>query len=217
MEIQKLQAEVRQAGGKGPARSLRATGKIPGIFYGPGTEPTGLSVHPKELRKAIATEHGRNQLIELDISGKKELALVKDVSIHPLSREPLHVDFYRVEKGRPVSVNVPFETKGKAAGVTDGGELRIIFRSLPIEALPEKIPAKIVVDVTHLKVNEVIQVKDLALDTGVTVRLSQERTIVAVSFEDKRAADEEAAATPAAAAKDAKAAAKAPAKDAKKK
>lgn len=206
METQKLQAEVRQAGGKGLARNLRANGQIPAIFYGPGTEPKTLSVVPKALRKALATDKARNTLIELDIAGHKELALVKDVEIHPISREPLHVDFYRVEKGRPVVVNVPLEIKGKSQGVTDGGVLRVVFRQVPLEVAPESIPAKIVVDITALKLHEAIQVKDLEIPAGSKVKMSQERTVISIVSEDKRAEEE---ATPAAAAA-------APAADAKK-
>src|SRR6185295_4160287 len=114
-------AEVRHEGGKGPSRQLRIKGLIPAVFYGPGTTPSKLAVSPKELRRALGTELGRNQVIELAVAGKKELAIVREVQIDPLRREPIHVDFYRVELGKPILVHVPFETKGKALGVVEGG------------------------------------------------------------------------------------------------
>jgi large subunit ribosomal protein L25 len=215
MQIETLQAEVRQSGGKGSARQLRNKGLIPAVFYGPGTQPTALAVDPKALRKALGTEHGRNQVVALAIGDKKELAVVRELQIDPLKRDLQHVDFYRVELGRPIVQEVPFETKGKAAGVVAGGELRVIFRTLPVKASPEKVPAKIVVDVTNLQLNQAIQTKDLQLGEGVTVMLAPERSLVAVVAEEKRRGEEEAAAAPGAAAAPAAAGKAAPAAGAK--
>lgn len=216
METQTLQAEVRKEGGKGPARQLRVRGLIPAVFYGPGTTPTSLAVSPKELAKAISGAHGRNAVLSLKVDGKDELALVKELQIHPLSRELRHVDLYRVELGREVLVQVPFTTHGKAAGVQKGGEQHNIFRKLPVRTTPDKIPSVIDVDVSALDVNETIAVKDVTLPAGVAIALSSERTLVAMYSEErkKRAHAEEEAAGPAAAAA---APAAAPAADAKKK
>ena len=81
METQTLQAEVRDSRGKGPARRLRAQGKVPGVFYGPGLEPTPLTLSPKELEKALRGERGRNVVFALSVGGKEELAMVKDVTV----------------------------------------------------------------------------------------------------------------------------------------
>ncbi len=207
MDIQTLQAEVRPGGGKGPARQLRMTGLIPAVFYGPGTEPTSIAVSPKELRKALSTEYGRNQVVELAFGAKKELAVVREVQIHPLEREIIHADFYRVELDREIEQKVPFETKGKAAGVAAGGLLRVIFRELPVRCSPNKVPAKIVVDVSALGLHEAIHTRDLSLPEGVVVTLPADRSLVAVVSEDKRGAEEEAAAVAAAPAAAGKAAA----------
>ena len=194
MDIQTLQAEVRHGGGKGPARQLRMRGLIPAVFYGPGTEPTSIAVNPKELRKVLSTEYGRNQVIELMLGGKKELAIVREIQIHPLERDLLHADFYRVELDREIEQKVPFETKGKALGVAEGGILRIIFRELPVRCSPNKVPAKIVVDVTHLNLHEAIHTRDLQLPEGVVVTLPADRSLVAVVAEDKRGTEEDVAA-----------------------
>jgi large subunit ribosomal protein L25 len=190
MQTQALTAEVRHEGGKGPSRQLRMKGLIPAVFYGPGTEPTRLAVSPKDLRKALSTDLGRNQVIELSIAGKKELALVRDLQIHPVERDVIHVDFYRVELGRAVLVDVPFETKGKAVGVTEGGELHVIFRRIPVKALPDKVPVKIVVEVSHLAIGDVIHVKEVAVPEGVTIALGPERTVVACAAERKYVEEE---------------------------
>jgi len=198
--METLQAEVRTGSGKGPARQLRMRGLIPAVFYGPGVAPTGLAVAPKEVRRVLSTDKGRNAIVKIAFDGREELAICKDVQIHPVDREPLHVDFYRVELDRPVSVLVPLVTKGKAVGVSKGGELHIVLRQLPVRSLPEKIPAKIEVDITNLELHQTIPVKDLALPEGVTVMLAPDRTIVAVQTEKKQIEEEVAPVAGAAAA-----------------
>lgn len=217
MEIQTLQANARPLKGKSPARQLRAQGLLPAVFYGTQMEPRQLSVSPKELAKVLGTEFGRNALIKLDF-GKDgdELAMVKELQVHPVKRSFVHVDFYRVYADRPVKVMVPFRTVGKAAGVVQGGEMIVVFRSLPVYAKPHEIPAKIEVDVSHLELNQVLQVKDLKLKDGVEVMLAPNRTLVVVQTERKRPEENLEAQTPGAeaaaapAAGDAKAAGKEP-------
>lgn len=228
METQTLKAEVRTEGGKGPARQLRMRGLIPAVFYGPGKKPANLTVSPDEVSDLVGGEFGRNQIVTLEFAGQKELAVVRDLEVDPLSRKVLHVDFYSVSRERPLRTKVPFIAKGRAVGVAQGGVLRVIYRSLPVIGAPDKIPAKIEVDVTSLDLHQAIRVKDLALPAGVSVAYPPERPVVSVETKEKEKTDEElfGAAAPAAAgaapaagaaapAKDAKAAA--PAKDAKKK
>jgi len=186
MEFQALQAEVREGRGKGPARQLRMRGLIPAVFYGPGADPTTVAVSPKALRAALGTPMGRNAVIKLTIGTREELALVRDVQIDPVHREPEHADFYRVQLDRPVDVRVPFITTGKPIGLAKGGELHVVYRLLPVRALPEKIPVKIETDVSHLDMHDTVRVKELSLPEGVTVLLSQERTIASVLSEKKK-------------------------------
>src|SRR6185503_9393702 len=96
MEKQTLPAEVRNLRGKGPARQLRMQGKIPAVLYGPGGDTVALSVDPSALVKVLTTPFRRNQLLELDVGGQKQLATIKDLDIHPVSRAVRHADFYRV-------------------------------------------------------------------------------------------------------------------------
>lgn len=222
METQTLQAEVRELSGKGPARQLRMKGLIPAVFYGPGKTATNLSVAPDALRKILSGAYGRNQVVELKIDGRSELSLVRDLEIHPLTRAVLHADFYAVSLERPVRAKVPFSTKGRAVGVQKGGKLRVIYRELPVIGAPDKIPAKIEVDVAHLDSLQSLRVSEIELPAGVTIDLKADRPVVSVVSKEKEIAEEgeavpgaPGAAAPAAAA--GKAPAKAPAKDDKKK
>lgn len=219
MPTHTLVAQARTQTGKGSARQLRAQGLIPAVYYGPGHAPTGLSISPKELIAALSTEFGRNALLILSIGGKDERAMVQDLQIHPVTRRPLHVDFYRVDEQAEIERSVPFVTEGRAKGVVAGGELAVIYRDLPLRAKAGHFPAKVQVDVTNLEIGDHIKVKELTLPAGVTVVLPSERNVVSCVTMRKRKEEEEAAAAPGAAATGAtvppaggaKAAAKAPA------
>ena len=192
METTTLQAEVRDSRGKGPARRLRAQGKIPGVFYGPGVEPTPLTLSPKELEKALRGERGRNVVFKLSVDGKDELAMVKDVTIDPVSRELLHVDLYRVFEEKILEVDVPLHTLGRAQGVVMGGLLNVTRRTLPLRTTPANIPVSIDVDVTHLNIKDTISVEQLELPAGVECLLAPKLTLAIILEPRKATAEEEA-------------------------
>lgn len=198
MDKTTLQAEVRESRGKGPARRLRMQGKLPAVFYGPGIDPTPLTVDPKDVRKSLGGEYGRNTLFELAFGDKAELAMVREVIVEPVGRELVHVDFYRVSLDREVAAEIPFSTTGRAVGVVKGGKLNVVRRSLPVRCTPNKIPSKIVVDVSGLDMFETFRVKDLKLADGITVALDPEQTLATVG-EDRRAQQDAADAAAAAA------------------
>src|ERR1700754_2992764 len=132
MNTHTLSAETREQTGKSAARQLRSRGLVPAVYYGPGQTPRGLAVSPKELPAALSTEHGRNALLKLQVGGKDELAMVQDLQIHPVTRKPVHVDFYHIDAEKPIERRVPFLVEGKAKGVVAGGELIQIYRDLPL-------------------------------------------------------------------------------------
>ena len=201
METTKLEAEVRESRGKGPARRLRSEGKLPAVFYGPEVEPTPLTVDPKELEAALRGPRGRNTLFEVAFGGASHLAMVRDVDVEPVSRELIHADLLRVTEETPVTAEIPFRTKGRAAGVVAGGKLNVTRRSISVKTTPGNIPTELVVDVTDLEMFQTISVKDLKLPEGVEATLAPDLTL-AVVLEDRKAAKdaEEKAAAPGAAA-----------------
>ena len=192
METTTLLAEVRETRGKGPARRMRSEGKIPGVFYGPGQEPTPLTLSPKELERALRSDRGRNVVFSLNIGGKEDLAMVKDLEVDPVSRQLLHVDLYRVSTDREVRVNVPIKTHGRAIGVVKGGVLNQARRTLPLITTPDKIPTVIDVDVTELDLMQTVDVKDIPLQEGVTCPLRPELTLIGV-VESRRVVEEKPA------------------------
>jgi len=192
METTTLQAEVRASRGKGPARRLRAQGKVPGVFYGPGLEPTPLTLSPKELTKALRGERGRNVVFKLSVDGKEELAMVKDLTTDPVSQELLHIDLYRVFEDNVLEVNVPFHTYGRSVGVVQGGVLNVTRRVLPVRTTPAKIPVSIDADVTHLDLKETISVEEIEMPEGVECLLRPKLTLVIILEPRKATAAEEA-------------------------
>lgn len=192
MESQLLQAEERSQSGKSAARQLRSRSRLPGILYGQKKEPTPLSVSAKSLLSVLSTDYKKNVLIELELKGKNEFVIIKDMQIHPVSRDPLHIDFYRVDLETPIEVRVPFVTVGQAKGVLAGGELNVVFRTIPILAKPNDVPASIEVDIRDLQIHDILRVKDLELREGIKVILDSERTLVAVAAERKEIAEEAA-------------------------
>jgi large subunit ribosomal protein L25 len=180
-----LAAKPRQAAGKGAARRLRQEGLVPAVAYGKGLPATAIAVGPKEVAFILRSELGKNTLIELDLDGKKLLAMIKDFTLHPLARSLEHVDFVEVKLDQPVDVQVPLVTTGKAVGVAKGGVLRIVHRTVPVRCLPNIVPIKLTTDVTHLELGEHIATQDLKLPEGVVVRLAATQTLVAVVAPEK--------------------------------
>lgn len=221
MESIKVSANRRSESGKGVASRLRATGKIPAVAYGKQLPAQALAVSPDAIKQILASAYGSNTVIDLDVDGKDKLTvLLRDYQYHPVSRHLLHADFVQIHLDQTVDVEVPLELPGKPVGVVKGGTLRQVFRKLPIRALPNDIPVKIVHDVTGLDLDGHVSPKDLALPAGVSVRLPPEQTIASIVHEIVReeevAAPGAAAAAPGAAAAAPAAAAKAPAKGDKK-
>ena len=227
-----LKAQARTAAGKAAARRLRKTGYVPAVAYGKGLPATSIAVPPSDITTILKSERGQNTVVELELEGRKLLAMIRDYTLHPVARQLEHVDFVEVTLDKPVDVHVPLFTTGKAVGVTKGGVLRIVYRTLPVRCLPDRIPTKIETDVAHLELGMHVSTQELKLPEGVVVRLPAEQTLVSVVAPEKEEVEEVApgaaaaagaagAAAPgapgAAAAGAAPAADAAPAKDEKKK
>lgn len=195
MQSPTLTTETRPLTGKGAARQLRMRGLLPAVYYGAGIEPQPLAVSPKELSAALSTEFGRNTLVKLSIGGKEELAVVQDVHVHPVTRKPMHVDFYKIDPERAIQREVMLVTEGRAKGVVAGGELIVVYRSLPLLAKPGVHPSRVTLDVSGLDIGDHIEAKDVTLPAGVTCALPAERSVVSCITMRKRM-EEETVATP---------------------
>ena len=193
-----LKAQTRDKSGKGPARRLRAQGLVPAVCYGPyDKNPLMVAVDPEALTKAISTPHKFNTVIKLEVDGQARTVLFKDYDKDPVDGHILHVDFLDVRMDQDVVVNVPVVLVGKPVGVTEGGILQQVSRTLPVICKPAQIPEKIEVDVSNLKIAESIHISDIKPPEGVRFKTNviKNATIAVVTIPEK----EEVAPAPAAA------------------
>ncbi len=192
-----LTADRREQKGKGPARRLRQKGLIPAVVYGRKSEPTHLAVDPAALMKAIETPHRFNTVLTLKMDGAEKFVLFKDYTVDPVSRKLLHADFLEVKLDEPVRVDVPVVTTGRAIGQTDGGILSIATHEISLEALPAKIPVRIEVDVTNLKIGSSIHVSELNPPEGCKFKYATDYVVAFVAVPEKEEVVAAVAAVPA--------------------
>ena len=173
-----LEVTLRNESGKGIARKLRATGQIPGIIYGPNADPVRVSTSPDALLEMFQQSGNRNMLIDLQVDGKPTSCLVREVQRHPVSRDILHVDFYRVGADRPVVVDVAINPVGSPIGAKLGGRLRLMRRTLQATCLPRDIPASFDVDVTQMVVGDFVLASEIPLPSGVTLLADNDFNVI---------------------------------------
>ncbi len=194
-----LDAQVRNETGKGAARKLRRTGRLPGVLYGPKSDPVPLSVDMHLFNKALMAGKGEQILFNLTLKDNgqtgERLVLIKELQLHPVNDQIRHVDFYEVHAGEKVQVDVPIRVTGKAVGVDVAkGVLEIIQRSVRIACLPMSIPNEIDVDVTNLDVGDALHIADLKPPEGVEFLDDPKTTLVTVvgsTVQEETAAEEE--------------------------
>lgn len=147
--------------GKSGARSLRQAGKLPAIVYGKDAATTAVAVDPISLDTIFRKTGDRNTIIYMDLDGTTVPVMVKSVSRHPLHRDIVHVDFYRLEPGQIVTAEVPVITVGRAIGFTLGGRIRMLKRTVLVRCAFTDIPKEVVIDITKMRVNDFITVSQL--------------------------------------------------------
>jgi len=167
MEEVTLVADVGRLVGKSAARKIRRAGKVPAIVYGQGTDPEPVAVPSRELQHILGGAGGSNTLINLDLSGRSELVLARQVVRHPVRHNLVHLDFIRVRRDQAVSAEVPIHLVGEAQGTKDGGLLEQDTFTLSIEAKPGDLPASIEADISALGIGDQLSVADLKLPSGV--------------------------------------------------
>jgi large subunit ribosomal protein L25 len=195
-----LEVTRREQTGKEIAKKLRRDGKVPAVVYGGHKEPVAITVDRKAVSELIQkSEHGIRSVFLLKMAGtdQQRHAMIKEVTIDPISRKMEHIDFVRVVMDEKIKVTVPVHLNGTAMGVKEGGILDWQVRELHIETLPTSIPDAIEVDVTKLGGHDYLRVKDLQLPEGVKVLDDSERVVVGVTHARAEASAEAAEGGPA--------------------
>jgi large subunit ribosomal protein L25 len=178
-------------------RKVRQAGRVPAVIYGRQNAPRNLEIGTKEMENLIHHAGSQNILVELSIDGAdtaKHLALVQEVQQNPLTGKLLHVDLHEVIETEKVTITVPVETLGEAAGVkTGGGVLEHVLFRLKIRALPKDLPEMLEVDVSALEIGQSIHIGDIKPAPGVEILGDKKVVVLSVAAPISEA--QEAAAT----------------------
>jgi large subunit ribosomal protein L25 len=184
-----LVTEVRQSFGKGAARKIRAVGKIPAVIYGHGTEPQHVTLPGHEISLILRKS---NQILELDINGKTQLALVKDVQKDPVRQIIEHIDLIVVRKGEKVTIDVSVHLEGEAA---PGTTVNQDANTVSLEAEATNIPESLTLSIEGAEDGTQIFAKDLILPTGSSLITEEDTLIVSISMAAEQDLGEEAEGT----------------------
>jgi large subunit ribosomal protein L25 len=164
-----LTVETGRPTGSRVAGRLRAAGKVPGVVYGLGTEPIPVTVDWPELRRALSTDAGLNALIEIDVDGRRNLSVVKELQRDPVRRAVRHVDLMLIDRDAPLAVDVPLNLVGESPKLEAmKGIVDQLLYALTVWAKPGTIPTQIDVDVSEVELGTQVKVADVSLPDGVT-------------------------------------------------
>ncbi|MBP1595799.1 MAG: ribosomal protein [Acidobacteria bacterium] len=177
-----VEAQRRNPGGKNANRRLRKSGRMPAVVYGAGREPLPLSVDPEAISGILHSQSGHNTIFAVSVEGQAQAnVMVKDYQLDPVRGNLIHADMYAIAMDQLLELTVDVEMVGESEGVkTDGGIMDVVTRSLQVECLPSDIPKSIQVDVSHLKINDYIRVKNLPSNPKVKILSDPEVVIVTI-------------------------------------
>ena len=165
----------------GSTYSLLKKGMVPGIIYGKGTEPTKIAFENKVLLKLMHTGSFYSTILDLDIEGKNEKVLPKQLQYHPVTDKLIHFDFLRVQNDTKVSVEVPVEflNQETCPGLKKGGVLNLVRREVELSCNANNIPDKLQFDLIKSEIGDSIKISNIALPDGVTPTITDRDFVVA--------------------------------------
>jgi len=165
-----LEANIRNTKSKGDVRSLRLNGNVPAIIYGGSEQNEMVSVSKKTLKSLLDKEGFLSSIITLDIDGKNQNVLPREITYNVISDEPTHIDFLRVVPGVKIRIEVPvqFINHETSPGLKRGGVLNIVRRKVELKCPSEKIPEAIVIDLDGIEIGESFKISSVKLEEGVT-------------------------------------------------
>ena len=165
-----LNGNLRINTGKGFARASRRAGRIPAIIYGDKQDTISIDIGEREYKKIMTQSGIFSRLLDLNIDGKSNIVLTRDIQFHPVSENPLHVDFLRIGKGSTITVSIPvsFINEELSPGLKTGGVLNTVRFELELECPADSIPEKIEINLEGLIVGDSIKISSVNLPDGVS-------------------------------------------------
>lgn len=183
MEMRALTIEKRVGTGKGAAKRLRRTGRVPAVLYG-GKSPENVTVNPKDIFRLIHGHEGGTQLLQVSFpeSSDKRMAIIRDMQLDPVTEDLVHVDLQEVAMDKPIQVSVPLRHVGEPVGVRDAkGILEMILREVQVSCLPASIPESFTADVSELGIHDVFTVGQLVAPEGVRILTDPNQAVATVA------------------------------------
>ena len=190
-----LNVEVREQTGTGAARSVRRSGKVPGVLYGGSKEPVAIAVAANEFRKALYTGKLLGHLVTLKYGDETQPVIAKAVDMHPVTDEPWHFDLYRVDEHQQIKIAVPvhFTNHEASPGLKRGGTLNIVRHDVELSCPADAIPEELVMDLAGLEIGDTIRISSFKLPKGVQPTVDRDFVIATVAGTSAQAAADAAA------------------------
>ena len=165
-----LDANIRNTKTKGELSALRNNGSVPAVIYGGEAKNETISISKKLLKSLIEKENFLSNIVTLNVDGKSQNVLPREIKYHIISDEPIHVDFLRVVPGVKIRIEVPvqFINHEKSPGLKRGGVLNIVRRKVELRCPSEKIPENLVIDLDGVDIGESFKISSINLETDVT-------------------------------------------------
>ena len=162
-------AQSRSDSGKGASRRLRRTGLVPGIIYGTGSDPQSISVTHNDLAHQLENEAFYSSILSVEVDGKAQKVVLKDLQRHPARPFIMHLDLLRISSKETIKMSVPLHFMGEeeAPGVKEGGTASHHFTEVEISCLPANLPEYIDVDVSSMEIGDAIHLSQIKLPKGV--------------------------------------------------
>ena len=180
-DIISLAAEPRERAGKGAARATRRAGRIPAVIYGNKKTPSMVSIHPIDLMHQIRGGGFFSKVYEIEADGKKHRVLPRDIQLHPVTDQPIHVDFMRFSKTTRLVVEVPviFVGEEECPGLRQGGVLNIVRHAIEMRASPDSIPESVEIDLSGYNVGDSVHISSATLPGDVELTITDRDFTVA--------------------------------------
>ena len=196
-----LDANIRNTKTKGQLSSLRNSGNVPAVIYGGEAKNETISISKKLLKSLIDKENFLSNIVTLNVDGKPQNVLPREIRYHIISDEPIHVDFLRVVPGVKIRIEVPvqFINHEKSPGLKRGGVLNIVRRKVELRCPSEKIPESLVIDLEGVEIGESFKISSINLETDVVPTIRGRDFVIAtlaaptVMKEPEKPAEAEAA------------------------
>ena len=196
VEIHALAAEPKDGVGKGAARAARRAGRVPAIIYGNKSDPVMITLDPRDLGRQINSGSFFATLFDVDVAGKKERVLPRDVQVHPVSDIPIHVDFQRVTGATEVTLEVPvrFTNDEDVPGIRRGGLLNVVRYQVEVICRADAIPNEFEIDLgaLELDIGDSVHASHLSLPPGVSLTITDRDFTIATIAAPTVVRDEEA-------------------------